>query len=85
MECHAVRQAQASGVQVEKDMMAVCDEDGFMQRTMRLAGKPGSAIVTDNILAGKRTRNRILPSRQQHRGLRRAYLCPAHGPPCDSK
>merc|ERR1712154_749787 len=31
------------------DNVAVCDKDGFMQRTMRLAGKPGSPTVTDNI------------------------------------
>merc|ERR1719464_1314399 len=31
------------------DNVSVCDKPGFMQRTMRLAGKPGSPFVTDNI------------------------------------
>merc|ERR1719511_337675 len=31
------------------DQVSVCDKNGFLQRTMRLAAKPGSPIVTDNI------------------------------------
>jgi len=44
---YAMRKPAECGLNV--DNVAVCDKDGFMQRTMRLAGKPGSPTVTDNI------------------------------------
>ena len=48
---YAMRKPAECGLKV--DNMAVCDQDGFMLRTMRLAGKPGSPTVTDNIRVTK--------------------------------
>jgi hypothetical protein len=44
---YAMRKPAQCGLKV--DNVTVCDKTGFMQRTMRLAGKPGSPTVTDNI------------------------------------
>ena len=42
----AMRKPAQCGLMVDK--VSVCDMKGFTQRTMRLAGKPGSPSVTDN-------------------------------------
>jgi len=44
---YAMRKPAECGLKV--DSVAISDMKGFMQRTMRLAGKPGSPFVTDNI------------------------------------
>merc|ERR1712029_600599 len=31
------------------DQVSVCDKSGFMQRRMRILGKPGAPTVTDNV------------------------------------
>merc|ERR1739844_102169 len=44
---YAIRQPAECGLKV--DNVSVYDKTGFLQRTMRLAGKPGTPFVTDNI------------------------------------
>merc|ERR1719434_142390 len=44
---YAMRNPAACGLNV--DGVSVRDMSGYMQRTMRLLGKPGSPTVTDNI------------------------------------